>query len=175
VWSGNPTKIYYAKYRGIKADNSFFSLYPKIFDYSLGGYYHRERWAHTRRYYQISYYLMIKEGTIYLSIYSKQVFDYSLGGYSHRERWPCTRRYFYMHKESKEGERRLGQHHYYHREGVYINQGWINRIFLELKQSNKAATCDSRVASSRQNLNAMIEIYHEGKTPGSMSILDVLC
>jgi hypothetical protein len=28
------------------------SLYPKIFDYSLGGYYHRERWARTRRYYQ---------------------------------------------------------------------------------------------------------------------------
>jgi hypothetical protein len=28
------------------------SLYPKIFDYSLGGYYNRERWARTRRYYQ---------------------------------------------------------------------------------------------------------------------------
>jgi hypothetical protein len=27
---------------------------------------------------------------------------------------------------------------------------------------------DSRVASSRQNSNAMIEIYHEGKTPGSV-------
>jgi hypothetical protein len=27
---------------------------------------------------------------------------------------------------------------------------------------------DSRVASSRQNLNAMIEIYYEGKTPGSV-------
>jgi hypothetical protein len=27
----------------------FLSLYPKIFDYSLGGYYHRERWARTRR------------------------------------------------------------------------------------------------------------------------------
>jgi hypothetical protein len=38
-----------------------------------------------------------------------------------------------MHKESKEGERRLGQHRYSHREGVYINQGWITRIFLELK------------------------------------------
>jgi hypothetical protein len=36
-----------------------------------------------------------------------------------------------------------------------------------LEQSNKAATCHSRVASSRQNLNAMVEIYHEGKTPGS--------
>jgi hypothetical protein len=69
----------------------FLSLYPKIFDYSLGGYYHREHWARTRRYYQISYYLMIKEGTIYLSLYSKQVFDYSLGGYSHRQRWPRTR------------------------------------------------------------------------------------
>jgi hypothetical protein len=30
----------------------FLSLYPKILDYSLGGYYHRERWARTRRYYQ---------------------------------------------------------------------------------------------------------------------------
>jgi hypothetical protein len=37
-----------------------------------------------------------------------------------------------------------------------------------LEQSNKAATCDSRVASSRQNLNAVVEIYHEGKTPGSI-------
>jgi hypothetical protein len=33
---------------------------------------------------------------------------------------------------------------------------------------NKAATYDSRVASSRQNLNAVVEIYHEGKTPGSV-------
>jgi hypothetical protein len=37
-----------------------------------------------------------------------------------------------------------------------------------MKQSNKAATYDSQVASSRQNLNAMVEIYHEGKTPGSV-------
>jgi hypothetical protein len=29
------------------------SLYPKIFDYSIGGYYHRKRWPCTRRYYQI--------------------------------------------------------------------------------------------------------------------------
>jgi hypothetical protein len=86
-------------------------------------YYHWECWPRTRRYYQISYYLMIKEGTIYLSIYSKQVFNYSLRGYSHRESWPRTRRYLYMYKESKEGERRLGQRHYSHREGVYINQG----------------------------------------------------
>jgi hypothetical protein len=66
---------------------------------------------------------MIKEEMIYLSLYSKQIFDYSLGGYSHRKRWPCTRRYFSMHKESKEGERRLGQQRYSPREGVYINQG----------------------------------------------------
>jgi hypothetical protein len=63
----------------------FLSLYPKIFDYSLGGYYHREFWVRTRRYYEINYYLMIKGRTIYLSLYSKHVFDYSLGGYSHRE------------------------------------------------------------------------------------------
>jgi hypothetical protein len=140
----------------------FLSLYPKKFDYSLGGYYHRERLACTRRY------LVIKEAVIHLSLYSKHVFDYSLGGYSHRERWPRTRRYFYMHKESKEGNRRFGQHYYYHRKGVYINQGWTTQRFLELKESNKAATYDSRVASSRQNLNAMIETYREVKTPGSI-------
>jgi hypothetical protein len=31
-----------------------------------------------------------------------------------------------------------------------------------------AAKYDSRVASSRQNLNVMVEIYHEGKTLGSV-------
>jgi hypothetical protein len=41
-------------------------------------------------------------------------------------------------------------------------------MFCILKQSNKAVKCDSRVASSRQNLNVMVEIYHEGKTPGSV-------
>jgi hypothetical protein len=41
-------------------------------------------------------------------------------------------------------------------------------MFCILKQSNKAAKYDSRVASSRQNLNAMVEIYHEGKTQGSV-------
>jgi hypothetical protein len=101
-------EICYARHRYISKENSFLSLYPKIFDYSLGGYYHRESWARTRRYYEISYYLMIKGRTIYLSLYSKHVFDYSLGGYSHRERWSRTRRNFYMHKQSKEGERRLG-------------------------------------------------------------------
>jgi hypothetical protein len=29
----------------------FESIPKNIFDYSLGGYYHRERWARTRRYY----------------------------------------------------------------------------------------------------------------------------
>jgi hypothetical protein len=37
-----------------------------------------------------------------------------------------------------------------------------------LEQSNKAATYDFRVASLRQNLNAVVEIYHDGKTPGSV-------
>jgi hypothetical protein len=41
-------------------------------------------------------------------------------------------------------------------------------IFCTFQQSNKAATYDSRVASSRQNSNAMIEIYREGKTLGSV-------
>jgi hypothetical protein len=37
-----------------------------------------------------------------------------------------------------------------------------------LEQSNKAATYDSRVASSQRNSNAVVEIYREGKTPGSV-------
>jgi hypothetical protein len=45
---------------------------------------------------------------------------------------------------------------------------WTTQRFLVLKQSNKAPKYDSRVASSRQNLNSMIEIYREGKTPGSV-------
>jgi hypothetical protein len=49
---------------------------------------------------------------------------------------------------------------------VSINLGYLTRIFCALDQSNKAATYDSRVASSRQNSNAVI--YHEGKTPGSV-------
>jgi hypothetical protein len=52
--------------------------------------------------------------------------------------------------------------------GSFVNQGWITQIFLELKQSNKAATYDSRVASSWQNLNVVVEIYREGKIPGSV-------
>jgi hypothetical protein len=40
--------------------------------------------------------------------------------------------------------------------------------FCTFQQSNKAATYDSRVASSRQNSNAMIETYCEGKTPRSI-------
>jgi hypothetical protein len=47
-----------------------------------------------------------------------------------------------------------------------LNHGYITRIFCTLDQSNKATTYDSQVASSRQNLNAVI--YHEGKTPGSV-------
>jgi hypothetical protein len=40
--------------------------------------------------------------------------------------------------------------------------------FAHSNSQIKAAIYDSRVASSRQNLNAMIEIYREGKTPGSI-------
>jgi hypothetical protein len=49
---------------------------------------------------------------------------------------------------------------------VFINHGYITQIFYALDQSNKAATYDFRVASSRQNLNVVI--YHKGKTPGSV-------
>jgi hypothetical protein len=44
----------------------------------------------------------------------------------------------------------------------------MTRKFCILIQSNKAAKYDSRVASSRQNLNTVVEIYHESKTPGSV-------
>jgi hypothetical protein len=44
----------------------------------------------------------------------------------------------------------------------------MTQKFGMLEQSNKAATYDSCVASSRQNSNAVVEIYHEGKTPGSV-------
>jgi hypothetical protein len=71
-------------------------------------------------------------------------------------------------KERKEGERKLVQWNYSHREGMHISQGWTTRRISELKQSNRAARYDSRIASSRQNLNAMIETYHEGKTPRSI-------
>jgi hypothetical protein len=43
-----------------------------------------------------------------------------------------------------------------------------NPNIFRIKQSNKAVTYDSRVASSRQNLNVVVEIYPEGKTPGSV-------
>jgi hypothetical protein len=54
------------------------------------------------------------------------------------------------------------------RSEFFINHGYITRIFCVLDQSNKTATYDSRAASLRQNLNAVIEIYREGKTPGSV-------
>jgi hypothetical protein len=50
-------------------------------------------------------------------------------------------------------------------------KSWTTQRFSVLKQSNKAKTIaryDSRVASSRQNSNAMIRTDHEGKTPGSV-------
>jgi hypothetical protein len=51
---------------------------------------------------------------------------------------------------------------------MIVKKRIITRIFCTFQQSNKAATYDSRVASSRQNSNAVVEIYHEGKTPGSV-------
>jgi hypothetical protein len=103
-----PDEICYGRYIGVSEENSFFESIPKIFDYSLRGYYHRERWARTRRYYQKSYYLMIKGATNYSSLYSKNMFfDYSLGGYSHRERWSRTRQNFYMHERVKKAKEDL--------------------------------------------------------------------
>jgi hypothetical protein len=158
----------YHRRQVIRQQYYILSLYPNFFDYSLGGYYHWERWALTQRYYQESYYLMIKEAIIYLSLYSKYVFDYSLGAYSHREHWSCTRRNFHTHKRVKKAKEDLESAISPIGREYILNQSWITRRFSELKQSNKAATYDSRVVSSRQNSNAMIETYHEGKTPGSV-------
>jgi hypothetical protein len=47
-------------------------------------------------------------------------------------------------------------------------KGWATQRFSVLKQSNKALKYDFRVASSRENSNAMIETDGEGKTPGSI-------
>jgi hypothetical protein len=69
---------------------------------------------------------------------------------------------------SKEGDERIDECRYYHREWVFVNHDYITWIFCALDQSNKAATYDSRVMSLRQNSNAVIEIYHEGKTLGSV-------
>jgi hypothetical protein len=41
-----------------------------------------------------------------------------------------------------------------------------SRKLLIFNQSNKTATCNSRVALSQRNSNAVI--IHEGKTPGSI-------
>jgi hypothetical protein len=49
---------------------------------------------------------------------------------------------------------------YSHRESYFLT-----RISCIFQQSNKAAIYNSRVASSRQNLNAMVKTYREGKTP----------
>jgi hypothetical protein len=56
---------------------------------------------------------------------------------------------------------------YSHRE-LFMKVKKDNSNILYIEQSNKAAKYDSRVASSQQNLNVVVEIYHEGKTPGSV-------
>jgi hypothetical protein len=112
---------------------------------------------------------MIKGTIIYLSLYSKNAFfDYSLGGNSHRERWSRTRRNLYRLERGKKAREDLERAITHIGREYIFNPGGTTRRFSELKQSNKAATYNSRVASSRQNSNAMIEIYREGKTPGSV-------
>jgi hypothetical protein len=105
---------------------------------------------------------------IFEPILEIRFFKYSLGGYSHRERWARTRRCFFMNTGARKAKEDSGSIITTIGREFFINQGWITWIFCTLKQSNKAATYDSRVASSRQNLTAMVEIYHEGKTPGSV-------
>jgi hypothetical protein len=48
-----------------------------------------------------------------------------------------------------------------------VKKGKLKKLHI-LNQSNKEAKYNSRVTSLRQNLNAVVEIYHEGKTPGSI-------
>jgi hypothetical protein len=48
-----------------------------------------------------------------------------------------------------------------------VKKDKLKKLYI-LNQSNKAAKHNSRVVLSRQNLNAVVEIYHEGKTPGSV-------
>jgi hypothetical protein len=103
---------------------------------------------------------------IFLSLYPKN-FGYSLGGYSHRECWARTRRCFSWIMEQKRCKE-ISKASLLPSGGSFINQGWITQIFGTLNQSNKAATYDSRVASLRQNLNAVVETYHKGKTSGSI-------
>jgi hypothetical protein len=96
-----------------------------------------------------------------------QVSDHSLGGYSHRERWARTRRCFFMNNEAKKAKEDFESIITTTR-SEFFNHGYITQIFCALAQSNKTATYDSRVPSSWQNLNAVIEIYREGKTSGSV-------
>jgi hypothetical protein len=107
----------------------------------------------------------MKEGTLSFEtiLEKKYFFDYSLGGYSHRERWVRTRRCFEQRRRI-----RFWKQHYYHWEEDFYRSRLNNPNILSIGSVNKAATYDSRVASSRQNSNAVIEIYHEGKTPGSV-------
>jgi hypothetical protein len=113
-------------------------------------------------------------------ILEKWIFDYSLGGYSHRERWARTRWCLFMSTGARKVKRELMDVVTPIGSEVFINHGYITRIFCALDQSNKAATYDSRVASSRQNLNAVIETYHEGKTQDPSCVarythMDTLC
>jgi hypothetical protein len=129
--------------------------------------------------------------SIVLSLYPKK-FGYSLGGYSHWERCRTPDR----KKSTKEGWEvamknqlvdkwfRNNRLHFVNNKlrlycrqnkdrllpsgAIYEELKRITRLFHILKQSNKAATYDSQVASSRQNLNTVVKIYHKGKTPGSI-------
>jgi hypothetical protein len=71
------------------------SIPEKTFDYSFGGYYHRERWSRTRRnHYANKVTMRSMQGKSLLEPILEKTFDYSLGGCSHRERWSYTRQNF---------------------------------------------------------------------------------
>jgi hypothetical protein len=125
--------------------------------------------------------------SIILSLYPN-FFGYSLEGYSHRERCRAPDR----KKSTEEGWEvamknqlvdkwfRNNRLHFVNNElrlycrqnkdrllpsgAIYEELKRITQLFWILKQLNKAATYDSRVVSLRQNLNVVVEIYHEGKT-----------
>jgi hypothetical protein len=121
---------------------------------------------------------------IFLSLYSKKFFDYSLGGYSHRERWSRTQWKLQIMRVMEQALEYITKYlvkkwtsdicyllSYTHREGFLTSQGFCNPKILDIKIVNQGYSdwnYDSRVASSRQNMNAVIVKDHEGKTSGSI-------
>jgi hypothetical protein len=111
-----------------------------------------------------------KNKRVYLSLYPKRLPSIASGATPIRSagRAPDKISFSRIIKEVKEG---LFIDVTSIRREFILVKSWTTRRFSVLEQSNKAETIaryDSRVASSRQNSNSMIETDHEGKTPGSV-------